>query len=164
MRWCTTTDEDRQIDQRAFELINSGEPYEDWTQADKQTWAAFLEGCKRLSTSRSLLLAFRNEKWDTLPTEEDAAEALAHVHLRDWALSQDAEAKQGRSKWKRRPPGKEKEFRLFVERWAKRFGVTAAKVEAYIDSALDGTNPEAVAAALEVGFLTIDDLEPRGKA
>src|SRR5262245_61071322 len=43
----TQSEDELEIDERGFELLLSRKPPEIWNETDQQTWAAFMESCRK---------------------------------------------------------------------------------------------------------------------
>jgi hypothetical protein len=87
----TASYEEQEIDRRGFELLVSRKPSEDWTEADEQTWAAFMESCKKeneQATASMKLFCGNLIDRDKPTTREEVKEMQGLAHLREWARSQ----------------------------------------------------------------------------
>jgi hypothetical protein len=62
------------------------------------------------------------------------------------------------------PSGTMAEYAEFLEQLAEELGVTPAAIENEILSALNGSNPDAVRAAVEAGFVNVRSMKSQGKA
>ena len=88
---CTASSEEQEIDRRGFELMVSRKPREDWTEADEQTWAVFMESCKKENEQAtvSVKLASRNLiDRGTPTTREEVKKMQGLAHLREWSRTQ----------------------------------------------------------------------------
>jgi hypothetical protein len=83
----TYTEEEQELNHRGFALVEKNT--EDWTEADKQTWAAFTASIENLQmTASEEVFALNAIKRDTPLTQKEIWEGSALAYLRDWSHTQ----------------------------------------------------------------------------